>query len=435
MTGVCIDGWNLALPHGTGIQVYGYNLLTNLKTMGFETHALYGPMAPRHSSDIVNEAALLDPRSYGRQSPGARRLVTTVMSRFGRSVHRIPVSGRVVWPTNGRPPLAVDNFWAGQDLFSRANRAFSQYRTITPVKFISGTEEAKCPDVMHWTSPLPLRVKGIPNIYTFHDLIPLKLPHTTFDDRGAFYDLSRKIVDIADHITVVSEATKSDLIELVGAKEDRITVTYQSVATPSSTLSDSQEASLLARQLGLVRKNYFLFYGAVEPKKNLRRLVEAYLSADVDTPLVVVGGKGWMSERETALLDQAAKHGIGSNIRRLDYLASDLLQVVIKGAKATLFPSLYEGFGLPVLESMANGVPVMTSTGGALPDIAGDAALKVDPFSVAAIREAIQMLDCDEHLRGKLGRLGQARAGVFSADLYRERLKSVYHSFGISNDG
>jgi glycosyltransferase involved in cell wall biosynthesis len=103
-----------------------------------------------------------------------------------------------------------------------------------------------------------------------------------------------------------------------------------------------------------------------------------------------------------------------------------MLASLIRGARAVLFPSLYEGFGLPVLEAMQLGAPVLASTGGALPEVAGDAALLVDPFDVGAIRQAIRALDADEGLRDELTQRGLARSEIFSPQAYRARLSTLY---------
>ncbi|MGH7109038.1 MAG: glycosyltransferase family 4 protein, partial [Stellaceae bacterium] len=178
-----------------------------------------------------------------------------------------------------------------------------------------------------------------------------------------------------------------------------------------------------------------LFYGALEPKKNLARLIEAYLASGVAVPLVVVLGGGWHNETETRLLAAHSANAAGAEsgrprIRRLDYLGFSTLVTLIRGARAVVFPSLYEGFGLPVLEAMALGAPVLASREGALPEIAGDAALLVDPYDGEAIRRAITTIVADADLRAELSRRGRRRADEFSLARYRERMAALYAALG-----
>ena len=181
-------------------------------------------------------------------------------------------------------------------------------------------------------------------------------------------------------------------------------------------------------------KGYFLHFGAIEPKKNLGRIVEAYLASGVQTPLVIVGGRAWLDEGETALLDQVKRDGGpgADRIRRYEYMPFSMLISLIRGAKATLFPSLYEGFGLPVLESMALGTAVLTSTGGSLPEVAGDAAVSVDPYDVQAMTRGLQALDADEDLRADLVARGHVRAALFTPEIYQGRLRELYAQVGVA---
>jgi len=437
MTSLCIDGFNLALSRGTGIATYGRNLLANAHELGLETQVLYGPVAARARSNVLNETALVDaeraPQKLSRKEK-ARRLRGTLMTRFGRTAHSILPSGEVIWPSRSGGKPTADRFWAAQNLFSLANRSMSAYGKATPLAF-DASAEAPAPDIMHWTAPLPLHAKGVPNIYTLHDLIPLRLPHTTLDNKDTFMALCREVVRRADHIAVVSETTRQDVIRILGVPEDRVTNTYQAVSLPAGLLARSQEdvTTELEGVFSLGWKDYFLHFGAIEPKKNLGRIVEAYLASGSKTPLVLIGGKAWLDEGETALLNQVKRDGGPSadRIRQYEYMPFSMLISLIRGAKATLFPSLYEGFGLPVLESMALSTAVLTSTGGALPEVAGEAAVIVDPYDAQAITRGIRSLDQDEDLRGAMVQKGLARAAHFTAEAYQARLKTLYGKVGV----
>jgi glycosyltransferase involved in cell wall biosynthesis len=434
MPKLCIDGFNIALPKGSGIATYGRNLLTNARQIGLVPQVLYGSSTPKNDSNVLNETSLADVNKAPRKLKKIERFARTAMSRFPRQAWSVSPSGEVIWPTGagGRPD--ADSYWAVEDLFGIAHRAFNAYGTHTPVSFRDNS--ALAPDVMQWTSTVPLYAKGVPNIYTIHDLIPLRLPHTTADNKAKYLELCKAIAARADHIAVVSETTRQDVIRILGVGEDRVTNTYQSVSIPEN-LAARPESDLVLELEGIFQlgwKGYFLHFGAIEPKKNLGRIVEAYLASGVTTPLVIVGGRAWLDEGETRLLDQVKRDGgpHAERIRRYEYLSYSMLVTLIRGAKATIFPSLYEGFGLPVLESMALKTAVLTSTGGALPEVAGNAALSVDPYDTVAITRGIQSLDRDEDLRAELVTRGIVQAAKFSPAIYQERLRELYAKVGVS---
>jgi len=171
-----------------------------------------------------------------------------------------------------------------------------------------------------------------------------------------------------------------------------------------------------------------LFYGALEPKKNVSRLIDAYFFSGVILPLVLVTSGGWGNEAEVALIERRANTQIRQRIYRLDYISQPMLVTMIRGACALIFPSLYEGFGLPVLEAMLLGTPVVTSRLGSLPEVAGDAALLVNPYEVSEIARGIGKIVEDADLRAELSTRGRTQAAVFSVERYRERVAQLYAS-------
>ena len=430
---------NLALARGSGIATYGHNLLANLNALGAQTQVLYGPATPRSPDPVLNEIALVDAGARQREKAGAARALRTLTARFGRTAYPVPITGEVVWPLDGQRKPAADHLWSSTDLYNLGNRAFKLYRTMTPVRFVPGQTDAPRPDVVHWTCPMPVHAPDAVNIVTFHDIIPLRLPSTTLDDKRGFHLLCQKVIERADHIITVSEHTRQDMIRVLGAPEDKITTTYQSVTlgAEEQAMDDAEAARQVESLFSLDWKGYFLFFGAVEPKKNIGRLVEAYLSLRTSTPLVLVTGRSWLAETEVTLINNALEHegpDRKSGIRQLEYLPPALLNLIIRGAKATVFPSLYEGFGLPILESMLRRTSVLTSTAGSIPEVAGDAALLVDPTSVESIREGIRALDQDPDLRSGLEARGLARAAMFDEASHRTRLATAYRAAGVSLD-
>lgn len=437
MTTICIDGMNLALAKGSGIATYGHNLLGALSAMGADTQVIYGPALPRHRNPLLNEIALADAGAPQRQKAGFARSVNTLTARFGRTAYPVPTESEVIWPQGPFRRPEAQNFWASTDLYNLSTRAFKLYRTFTPVHFKTEQSGLQIPDVAHWTCPMPVHAPDAVNIYTFHDLIPLRLPSTTLDDKRAFHDLCHRVISRADHIVTVSEHTRQDLIRMLGAPEDKVTNTYQSVAVPEDeqAIDDADAARQIEGLFGLDWKGYFLFFGAVDPKKNIARMVEAYLGLRTSTPLVLVTGRSWLADAEMTLVNNALQNSSPSKetgIRQMDYLPAKLLNLLVRGAKGTLFPSLYEGFGLPVLESMLRGTAVLSSTAGSIPEVAGDAAILVDPTSVPAIQKGIAALDQDIDLRMDLERRGRVRATLFDARSCQNRLLAAYKSAGVS---
>jgi len=287
---------------------------------------------------------------------------------------------------------------------------------------------------------MALKVARIPNLYTLHDLVPLRLPYTTLDNKRKYLRLMTKIAKTADHIVTVSETSKADIMRLLKVPESRITNTYQAVNIPAKYRDKPDE--IIAREVeGTFRigyRDYFLFWGSIEPKKNIGRLIEAYLSSNVRTPLVIVGAQAWKSEDELKLLyDDTIRSLVHSGsetttkrrVIQLSYAPFPLLVSLIRGAKATVFPSLYEGFGLPVLESMLLGTPVISSNTASIPEVAGDAACLVDPYDTPALARAIIAFDQDADLRAHYAALGHRQAEIYSEAHYQTRLKELYGRF------
>jgi len=433
---VCIDGFNLALAKGSGIATYARNLGASLKRLGFGTHLLNGPARNPGGLDLLNEVALYEPVLIKPPRPSARQFFLKRVSNLTQEATGVVRTGEVETRQMRSRDFGADVLWSCRDLFHVANRGYAAHGKFTEVR-LGAKSEPQPIDAMHWTCVLPLRAPGVANLYTIHDVVPLKLPFATLDDKPRFFEICAKICREADHVVTVSETSKNDIIRLFGIDEARITNTYQAVDLPQALLeTDPQElAAEIEGVFNLAWKGYFIFFGAVEPKKNLARIIEAYLASGAPTPLVIVGGRAWLDEDETRLMYddliqvQVIKDGVirrADRIRRYDYLPFETLVGLIRGAKATLFPSLYEGFGLPILESMQLGAPVLASTTGASPEIAGDAAVLVDPYDTRAIKRAIQALDADDALCEDLSRRGRVQAAKFSPSAYEQRLDALY---------
>lgn len=430
---VLIDGFNLGLEKGTGVATYARNLSHELHALGFDVSVVYGNRAGASKNPLIREISFFD-RNVGdstRFSTFVDNVNSTVISPFTQRAVDVPITGKVLAHTfKARLPY-FDHILNANNLFSRIEARFTLMKRMCDLKLPART------DLCHWTYPLPVRVKGAANVYTLHDIVPLRLPYTTLDKKKRYYDLLNRIRETADHIVTVSECSRRDLIDLLGFDEKRVTNTYQSVDIPEKFTSKPEEQ--VAREVegvaGLTYKGYFLFWGSIEPKKNIGRMIEAYLASGVDAPLVMVGAQAWKAEEEMRLVDderlsffdRSERHIVKrKRIVQLSYAPFSLLVSLIRGAKAALFPSLYEGFGLPALEAMMLGTPVICSNTSSLPEVVGDAAVMVDPYDTLAITRAIRAVDADADLRADHAARGVLQAARFTREAHRERLAEVY---------
>ncbi len=430
------DGFNLALPQGTGVATYTRMLTRVVRDLGYDIGIVYGSPQTPPKDRLLRQIIFFD----------EKRTVKTPLSRqvfdfaadalYGfAAVRPLPVEfdGVVVhrqfeatWPAPHRAFAARRLFASARAHFARTNR------------FANLIFDPK-PDIFHCTYPMPLRARSACNVYTIHDLVPLRLPFTTLDNKRQMYRLLKKIARQADHIVTVSENSRRDIVELLGVEESRVTNTYQAVHFPDAFCErpDETVAEQLGGSFGLDFREYLLFFGALEPKKNVGRLVEGYLSSGVEIPLVLVTGEGWDNEAETMLITEmrerqrveAQSNGRKRrSVHRFNYVPFSLLVTLIRGARAVVFPSLYEGFGLPVLEAMVLGTPVVTSRESSVPEIAGDAALLVDPYSTDEIAAAIRTIVGDADLWTELARRGRVQAAKFSVERYRDRVAELYRA-------
>ncbi len=418
---VGIDGFNLVMPHGTGVATYGFALAEAVRALGMPVHGLFG--VPVGRDPRLREILYYEAMGRGmppRTSPKWLRPMFDRWTLFrGLKTFEVEESGRIERQGFVDRLPVFDRITSGAYLFERAERHFRRTRRFLEL------EVPNPPTIMHWTYPIPVRLVGARNLYTLHDLVPLKLPFATLDRKRFYHRLVERCILDSDHIVTVSESSRHDIIDMFDAAPDHVTNTYQHAPIPTAQSGDMADVSAI---FGVQAQRYFLYFGAIEPKKNIARLIEAYLSTDSVTPLVIVGARAWQEDGELRLADAITRQGArtGARIIQLDYLPRRLLMHLVSHARAVLFPSLYEGFGLPVLEAMQLGVPVITSTTGSLPEVAGEAAIAVDPYNVGALAAAIRRVDADAGLRRVLAQAGRAQALRFTLDAHRRALHGVY---------
>lgn len=252
-----------------------------------------------------------------------------------------------------------------------------------------------------------------PNVVTVHDLGYRHFPQAhTRSQRWYLEASTRWNAANATRVIAISQATARDLQAAYGTPAAKIRVIYEATAGWERTDETSQQT--VRQKYGLERP-YALFTGSIQPRKNLDRLIAAYARLHAAEPLswdlALTGARGWLSD---PLYEQVHALGLEERVRFTGYVPDDDLLALLSGARFFTFPSLFEGFGLPVLEAQSVGVPVMTANNSSLPEIAGDAALLVDPTDVDAIADAMLRLSQDEALRQRLIEAGYENVKRFS---------------------
>jgi glycosyltransferase involved in cell wall biosynthesis len=237
--------------------------------------------------------------------------------------------------------------------------------------------------------------------------------------------LIRSSAQRADHIITVSDYSRNDISRTYQVDPDRITVTYEGASLDFFPRNKDQCREQVARTYG-IKAPFLLYVGRLQERKNLRRLLSAYAKVKkggADGKLVLVGKKDWMSGN---IQTHVKSLELQDSVIFTGYVPSADLPVLYNAAEAFVYPSVFEGFGLPVIEAMACGLPVLTSYGSSLEEVAGNAALLVDPMSEESIAQGLDKLLGDSSLRLSLGQAGLARSATFSFQKTAEQTTAVY---------
>ncbi len=268
------------------------------------------------------------------------------------------------------------------------------------------------------------------SVVTIHDVGYRHFPEAHTRGQRIYLDGStRWSVSAARRVISVSRFTAEDLTRFYGVRAGKVAVVYEGVA--NCELRIAKPSRDVLRWSG--DRAYALYVGTIQPRKNLGRLIEAFarICGRVDWDLVLVGKRGWLSED---LYAAAVLHGVGDRVHFPGYLPDDVVDELMAGARFFAFPSLFEGFGLPVLEAQQKGIPVMTSYNSSLPEIAGDAALLVDPTDIDAIADAMLRLSQDEALRQQLIAAGHENVKRFSWEKAAQETLAVLEKAAKDND-
>ena len=267
----------------------------------------------------------------------------------------------------------------------------------------------------------------MPTVLTVHDLIFEKFPeHHTLRNRLFLRTAMPIFARAADSIIAVSQHTRRDLLNLYQVPTEKVHVIYEGVDPEFAPADAASVAKVVQKQSR--HRPYLLMVGTLDPRKNHLAAMKALAKVKADGfphRLVVAGGKGWLFE---PIQEQVAALGLTDDVTFAGYVPAEELPALYSGADCVLIPSVYEGFGFSVLEAMACGTPVVSSNAGSLPEVAGDAALLVDPHDMDGLAAAVKRVIDDVDLAANLRRAGLAQAAQFrwskcaaeTADLYRE---------------
>lgn len=307
--------------------------------------------------------------------------------------------------------IALRGYEAGQRLMS-----WSVQRRLTRDRF----------DVYH-ESDLPVLPSPLPTVLTIYDLSLILMPHHHPADRVARFERQLPTaLERTSHIVTISNAVREEIIRVLGWPGDRVTTTYLGVRPNLRPLPTSLVEPTL-RHLGLP-DSYLLYVGTLEPRKNVLRLMQAYCRLPgplrQKCPLLLVGGWGWNTGPIADFLHEHARH---RGVVHLGYLPDDDLAAVYNGARALVYPSLYEGFGLPPLEMMACGGPVLASTAAALKEVFGSHAQLIDPDDDDGWTEALAKIIADDDWRARLCDGVRVHAGRFTWSRCAAETTAVYN--------
>ena len=264
------------------------------------------------------------------------------------------------------------------------------------------------PDLIYSPTHYIPRFSPVKRIVTIFDLSFLHFPEM-FDKKDLWQltNWTKFSAQNADHIITISNFSKQDIVKLYGIKKEKITVAYPGYDSEKFKVQSSKFKS---------NENYIIYIGTVQPRKNLVRLIEAVARIENLKLLIVgkTGGEAREGWKYQDILETPKKLGIEKRVKFLGFVPTEELPKLLAGSLGFILPSLWEGFGIPVLEAMATGTPVIVSNVSSLPEVVGSAGLLIDPYSIDQIEQAIRLITSDKKLRQRYAKSGLLQAQKFS---------------------
>jgi glycosyltransferase involved in cell wall biosynthesis len=290
-------------------------------------------------------------------------------------------------------------------------------------------------DILHTPHYHAPRFLSCKSIITIHDCVHILFPN--YASSRAAYDQARKMtrraIKRSCHILTVSEATQRDLMRIFSIPEEKITVVYNAIDERAVVSTGSAEEQRRVLERYQIQDPFLLYAGNIKPHKNIARIIEAFSVLKTE----LKENETWKNLKLLIIGDELSKYqflrrtvirsGVQHDVRFFGFVPYDTLKMFYKSAQIFVFPSLYEGFGLPPLEAMANGTPVLTSNISSLPEVVGDAALLVNPENVFEISKGLKHLLFDTNLRAELVAKGLQQSRKYSWKKSAELVRKTYH--------
>lgn len=335
-------------------------------------------------------------------------------------------TGRTV--TTILPPLADPVKWskATAAIWRLPDPAVFLLRALHWLRYEQGLRRVcakKSFDLYHETAFVPAKLRTVPTVYTIYDLSLRRYRQHHPRERVWFFDffLPRRL-PYANHILTISEFIRQEVM----AEFNLPAAMVSAVPLAADPLFSPRPRAEVLRVLGRYRlpADYLLFVGSLEPRKNIALVIAALRAARCEIPLVLAGWQGWGRKD---WLEEARAAGLAARLYCTGHVPDEDLVALYQGATALLYPSLYEGFGLPIVEAMAVGCPVICSRAASMPEVAGEAALLIDPARSEELAAAIERVVEESALRAELVRLGFQQAASFSWERTARETLAVFH--------
>lgn len=388
---IAIDGYEANVGNRVGIGRYAYEILRNMY-------------------EIYASSSFLVPGSLKTQPVKIQELRTKNPLRpRSEASQELDCTFRIYLPEAPREDMPEETAWWQYRIIP-----FKRLWTFIGLPLALTFDRPRA-DVIFSPTHYSPRFVAIPKVVSIMDLSYLLFPKLfKASDLAQLTSWTKDSVRRASRILTISKSSKNDIIQAYGTKEDQVVVTY-----PGLTDSIHMNATKKTSGISVLPKSYILSVGTLQPRKNFEKLIEAYSilrkqwKGKAFPELVIVGKKGWLYED---ILAAPKRFGVEDTVKLLDFVSDEALPAIYEKAACFVLPSLYEGFGLPVLEAMSYGVPVVVSNVSSLPEIAGDAGIYVNPNDVGSIIEGMKQVLTEKGTKEERDRVkkGLSRVKLFS---------------------